>query len=449
MPEKKSSKPSYLQRCVGDLVAKGKDKEAAFAICTSTMQKAGYLTKGPGMEQTKKGANRARHFSNMKDMPEKAAAYEKAIGRKEESTMEGGDSGATIPEMYQVLKDINALLPDDAGQKEYDMLAERCRNIDAPDEGFEDARWACQKALRAVRGDIRKELKAIADFRDYTEMRITNAGRGNRFRSGKRKEESQLSRLAAQLIASTDGGLAESKRGCGCGGRLAEASISKMNRKKKAVAKKKKVLKKVKVRSAPVAVPLTKGGAGIQSLLKDRQKLIKAVEADADGIPYAVVEVDDLKNYDESDIRNGDIGVHLNLIAEPPTVYQEVGGEVEIEVSCGGSGEDNFDMTVEYDEDYADGSVMLYFTALLGKDGKPEYRLRYGEFSESSSFRDASYFEDIIAAAEGQVLDAFDLEGLINDRMPSESDILESFEQHLMYTDYGEEDCQGSGNYYY
>ena len=87
--KEKSSKPDYMQRCVGDLVAKGKDLSGAFAICTSTMQKAGYLTKGPGMEQTAKGAKRAEHFGAMKDMPKKARAYEKAVkaGRKKEESL--------------------------------------------------------------------------------------------------------------------------------------------------------------------------------------------------------------------------------------------------------------------------------------------------------------------------------------------------------------------------
>jgi len=313
------------------------------------MQKAGYLTKGPGMEQTKKGANRARHFSNMKDMPEKAAAYEKAIGRK---------------------------------------------------------------------------------------------------------EEGHLSHLAAQLIASSDGGLAESKRGCGCGGgcggRLAEASISKMNRKKKAMDKKPKPAKKVKARPAPLSIPLTKGGAALQTMLQGRQKLIKAVEADAEGIKYASVDVEDAKYLDENDILKGNIGVFMVLDASPPTVYEDVGGEVEYEVSCGGSGEDNFDRTEEYDGEFADGGIILRFFATFGKNGKVEYRLLDGEYNESSGgFSDSSYFEDCIRAATGNVLDAFDLDGIIDDAMPSEDTILDAFAEDLSERNYGEEDCQGSGNYYY
>jgi hypothetical protein len=83
----------------------------------------------------------------------------------------------SLPALYIVLDDINALLPDEADAQDYEMLAERCREIDVPDDGFAEARYECQKALRAGRGDIRKELRAIADFRDYAEMRIASAGR--------------------------------------------------------------------------------------------------------------------------------------------------------------------------------------------------------------------------------------------------------------------------------
>jgi hypothetical protein len=71
--------PSYMRRCVVDLVNKGHDLSAAFAICTATMQKAGYLTKGPGMKQTKKGKQRQRHFSAKEDAAEYDAAYERIL----------------------------------------------------------------------------------------------------------------------------------------------------------------------------------------------------------------------------------------------------------------------------------------------------------------------------------------------------------------------------------
>ncbi len=78
----KPKNPSYMRRCVADVVAQGKDTSAAFAICNATMQKAGYLTPGPGQEQTAKGRKRARHFSAMKDQKAKDAEYEAALGEE-------------------------------------------------------------------------------------------------------------------------------------------------------------------------------------------------------------------------------------------------------------------------------------------------------------------------------------------------------------------------------
>jgi hypothetical protein len=71
--------PSYMRRCVVDLVNKGHDLNAAFAICNSTMQKAGYITSGPDQKQTKKGRQRQRHFSAMDDAAEYDAAYERIL----------------------------------------------------------------------------------------------------------------------------------------------------------------------------------------------------------------------------------------------------------------------------------------------------------------------------------------------------------------------------------
>jgi hypothetical protein len=76
----KQKYPSYMRRCVADVVSQGKDTSAAFAICNATMQKAGYLTPGPGQEQTAKGRKRARHFAAMKDQAAKDAEYEAALG---------------------------------------------------------------------------------------------------------------------------------------------------------------------------------------------------------------------------------------------------------------------------------------------------------------------------------------------------------------------------------
>ena len=66
--EKRLHMPSYMRRCVVDVVNQGKSTDQAFAICQRTMQKAGYMTSGPGQKQKKRGKKRARHFSAKKDM---------------------------------------------------------------------------------------------------------------------------------------------------------------------------------------------------------------------------------------------------------------------------------------------------------------------------------------------------------------------------------------------
>jgi hypothetical protein len=259
------------------------------------------------------------------------------------------------------------------------------------------------------------------------------------------------------LIASADGGLAESKRGCGCGGgcggRLAEASISKMNRKKKAMEKNPKPVKKVKVRPAPF-VPLAKSGASVQTMLQGRQKLIKAVEADAEGIKYASVSIIDVKKLDQEDILNGNLGVYLELNAEPPSVYEDVSGEVEIEVWCGGSGEDNFETSVDYEDDFANGSIQLGFIASLGKDGKPEYRMYDAQYRESDYFSDGFHFERIIKSVTGKVLTVADLDGLIDDELPSADSIFDAFSEYAQesdrFQDRYQDDCASTrGNYRY
>lgn len=82
MPGKKSMHPSYMRRCVAS-VAKSKDLKSAFAICTSAMQKAGYLEPGT-RTQTKDGIKRARHYSARKDFKDKELEYEKALSQTEE-----------------------------------------------------------------------------------------------------------------------------------------------------------------------------------------------------------------------------------------------------------------------------------------------------------------------------------------------------------------------------
>ena len=65
--------PKILDRLVGQLQAKGKDKGSAFAIATSTLQKSGNLKKGT-QEATPKGVARG----NMTPAQREKSRQEKA-----------------------------------------------------------------------------------------------------------------------------------------------------------------------------------------------------------------------------------------------------------------------------------------------------------------------------------------------------------------------------------
>ena len=98
-----SGVPSYMRRCVVDLVNKGHDLDAAFAICNSTMQKAGYLTSGPDQKQTKKGRERQRHFSAKEDFLDYDKEYEKihltrdSVIQKKAKVEPAGEADGTAP----------------------------------------------------------------------------------------------------------------------------------------------------------------------------------------------------------------------------------------------------------------------------------------------------------------------------------------------------------------
>ena len=83
MAKKTQKHPSYMRRCVAT-VSQEKDLSTAFAICTSAMQKAGYL-EPESRVQTKAGKKRARQYAGRKDFKKKEADYERALelGRDE------------------------------------------------------------------------------------------------------------------------------------------------------------------------------------------------------------------------------------------------------------------------------------------------------------------------------------------------------------------------------
>jgi len=157
----KSSKPDYLQRCVSDLVDQGKDLSAAFAICTATMQKAGYLTKGPGMEQTKKGAKRASEFAKQPDNKGKLAKYEKAVkaGRKTESVL-----GRLASELNNHLSMTEAVdFPE--GPKDWEL--------DTEAKGSRMAAEDLTKAAKRAQAYITKEVKKAGKMGEDDAIALT------------------------------------------------------------------------------------------------------------------------------------------------------------------------------------------------------------------------------------------------------------------------------------
>lgn len=75
----KSKTPVYMRRCVASLVEDGYDTNAAFAICNSSMQKAGYLTAGRGQRETAKGRKRKRQMAAEAITPSRDVVYEEAL----------------------------------------------------------------------------------------------------------------------------------------------------------------------------------------------------------------------------------------------------------------------------------------------------------------------------------------------------------------------------------
>ena len=83
---KANKHPAYMRRCVAS-VSKSKGTDAAFAICTNAMQKAGYLKPG-SREQTDAGKKRARQYAAKKDFKSKEAEYELALKQGREESFE-------------------------------------------------------------------------------------------------------------------------------------------------------------------------------------------------------------------------------------------------------------------------------------------------------------------------------------------------------------------------
>lgn len=79
--------PPFMKSCVAQVTAQGHDTSAAFAICTKTMQKAGYIEPGADQrELTDKGKTAAKSHAAKKTYPARVAAYKGRL-KNEESCM--------------------------------------------------------------------------------------------------------------------------------------------------------------------------------------------------------------------------------------------------------------------------------------------------------------------------------------------------------------------------
>lgn len=109
MPDRKHQHPSHLRRCVvhvtEDLLRKDPEVSVsdalsrAYAICTATMQKAGYFEKDEtGRQQhTDKGKARQRHYSAMKDFGDYEQRYENLLTAAREDRAGARKSRAAAP----------------------------------------------------------------------------------------------------------------------------------------------------------------------------------------------------------------------------------------------------------------------------------------------------------------------------------------------------------------
>lgn len=85
----RKSMPPFMKRCTVSVMDKGHDLPAAIAICTKTMQKAGYIK--PGEDQrdvTAKGKSASKRHAAQKGHSTKTAEYERRVKDARKMEME-------------------------------------------------------------------------------------------------------------------------------------------------------------------------------------------------------------------------------------------------------------------------------------------------------------------------------------------------------------------------
>jgi hypothetical protein len=200
------------------------------------------------------------------------------------------------------------------------------------------------------------------------------------------------------------------------GGVFTEASIAKMNRKGKKKMAKLKPSKSVK----PYA--------SLSKQEKQRVEAIMAKEAKANGVKF------DKAN--------------MTLVYEqaPYDVYDELPDEVEYTVSCGGSGEDDFDSSAFLD-DYASGGVQLTFTPYLMGYDKVVYELYSVEPIDGGEWDDSDYAYAIGEQVEaemkgGKPFDVSLINALVRSEGPDIDVVVDAFRESRAEDEEG--DCPSS-----
>lgn len=197
---------------------------------------------------------------------------------------------------------------------------------------------------------------------------------------------------------------------------LQEASVAKMNRNRKK--------KMAKLKPNKAAKPYD----SLSKQEKQRVEAIMAKDAKANGLVF-----------DKANMT-------LDYEQVPYDVYEELPDEVEYTVSCGGSGEDDFDSSASLD-DYASGGVLLAFTPYLIGYDKVVYELAYSQSVGGGDYDDSDSASDIGDQVEkamqgGKPFDKDLIDSLVRAYGPDTDAVVDAFIDERR--DDEERDCSGS-----
>jgi hypothetical protein len=201
-------------------------------------------------------------------------------------------------------------------------------------------------------------------------------------------------------------------------GVFTEASIAKMNRKGKK--------KMAKLRPSKMVKPYA-------SLSKQEKQRVEAIMA---------------KDAKANDVKFDKANMTLVYEQAPYDVYEGLPDEVEYTVSCGGSGEDDFDSSAILD-DYASGGVQLTFTPYLMGYDKVVYELYSTEAIGGGEWDDSDYAYAIGEQVEaemkgGKPFNVSLINALVRSEGPDIDVVVDAFRDSRAEDD--ERDCETSDN---